>query len=268
MLKKYRKIPLILTGLAGIALLTTGFSAWVIQGTTPATTNEMVNITVGEVKDNRIKAEILSDSTFDKTVKFDSNKAGGTKIVGDGEKEDMKFGATVSISLANPSKAPTTDPDIETILANVKFDLTVNTKSANYSNYQSVTTNGIRVPGIDPSNESATTYTLSPSGDSWVTNSGTPYYWKKDNNDQTSYLRCSYDVTLDTDINKITIKFKYGFGWGSAFEYVNPCDAKFSNDTNDTNLNAALSELQNLYKINGATDLFTLTVTPSTASNN
>ena len=49
MLKKYRKIPLILTGLAGIALLTTGFSAWVIQGTTPATNNEMVNINLTPV---------------------------------------------------------------------------------------------------------------------------------------------------------------------------------------------------------------------------
>ena len=267
MLKKYRKIPLILTGLAGIALLTTGFSAWVIQGTTPATNNEMVNITVGEVEDNRIKAEILSDSTLDKTVKFDSNKQGGTKIVGDGANEDMKFGAKVSISLANPGEKPTTDPDIETILANVKFDLTVNTESTDYTDYQSVITNGIRVPGIDPNNENAKTYTLSPSGASWETNSGTPSYWKKDNSDQTSYLRCSYDVTLDKDNNKITIEFEYGFGWGSAFEYVNPCDAEFSNDEDNTNLNAALSELQNLYKINGATDLFKLTVTPSTASN-
>ncbi len=268
MLKKYKKIPLILTGLAGIALLTTGFSAWVIQGTTPATNNEMVNITVGEVEDNRIKAEILSDGTLDKTVKFDSNKQGGTKIVGDGANEDMKFGATVSISLANPGEKPTTDPDIETILKNVKFDLTVNTESTDYTDYQSVITNGIRVPGIDPNNENAKTYTLSPSGASWETNSGTPSYWKKDNSDQTSYLRCSYDVTLDKDNNKITIEFEYGFGWGSAFEYVNPCDAEFSNDENGTNLNAALSELQNLSEINGATDLFKLTVTPSTASSN
>ena len=268
MLKKYRKIPLILTGLAGIALLTTGFSAWVIQGTTPATNNEMVNITVGEVEDNRIKAEILSDDTLDKTVKFDSNKQGGTKIVGDGANEDMKFGATVSISLANPGEEPTTDPNIETILKNVKFDLTVNTKSPYYTAYQSVITKGIRIPGIDPNNESAITYTLSPSGASWETNSGTPSYWKKANSDQNSYLRCSYGVTLDTDKNKITIEFEYGFGWGSAFEYVNPCDAEFSNDENNTNLNAALLELQNLFKINGAKDLFKLTVTPSTASSN
>ena len=30
MLKKYKKLPLILTGLAGVALLTTGFATWVV----------------------------------------------------------------------------------------------------------------------------------------------------------------------------------------------------------------------------------------------
>ena len=60
MLKKYRKIPLILTGLAGIAFLTTGFSAWVIQGTNAATENNMVTIKVGTLTDKRLTTTLSS----------------------------------------------------------------------------------------------------------------------------------------------------------------------------------------------------------------
>ena len=261
MLKKYKKLPLILTGLAGIALLTTGFSAWVISSTTAASSNDMVNITVGEVTDKRV---IASLTKTEKIIKFDSNQTGGTKIKGTENSEDMVFGGTVTIGLSNPSGQPTNDTDIETILSGVKFELTENQSSSKYTAYNNAK-GYLRLPSLDPTTD-ALTYTIQPT----ETNAAgwnnaaldKTIHHQKDNADQAAYLKTSYNVSLIQDENQISVEFKFGFGWGEVFEYVNPCDAKFESDSNNTNLNAAIAALGELYKINEANDLFTLTVTP------
>ena len=114
MLKKYKKIPLILTGLAGIALLTTGFSAWVIQGTNAAKQDNMVTISVGTLTDKRLTTTL---SGLDQNVTFDSNVNGGTnRIKGTGDTEDMVFGGTVKVALSDTSSATITE-----VLTNVNF---------------------------------------------------------------------------------------------------------------------------------------------------
>lgn len=265
MLKKYKKLPLILTGLAGVALLTTGFSAWVISSTTAASSDNMVNITVGKVTDKRVKATLTTTET---DVIFDSNKVGGNKITGTVNSEDMVFGGTVTIGLSNPSEQPTTDTNIEAILSGVKFELTENQSSLKYTAYQNAK-EYLRLPSLDPSGDKLT-YTINKpaetepeSNDPW--NNATldcTIYHKKDGENQNNYLKTHYDVSLIQDKNQITVEFKFGFGWGEVFEYVNPCDASFTGDSNDTKLNAAIAALGKLHELHGATDLFTLTVTP------
>lgn len=262
MLKKYKKLPLILTGLAGVALLTTGFSAWVISSTTAASSNDMVNITVGKVTDKRVKASLTET---EKIVKFDSNQIGGTnKIKGTSANEDMVFGGTVTIGLSNPSEQPTNDTDIETILSSVKFELTENKSSLKYTAYQNAKEH-LRLPSLDPTTD-ALTYTIQPTetnATGWNNAAlDKTIHHQKDNADQPAYLKTSYNVSLNEDRNEITVVFKFGFGWGQVFEYVNPCDAKFENDSNDTNLNAAIAALGNLKELNDVNDLFTLTITP------
>lgn len=261
MLKKYKKLPLILTGLAGVALLTTGFSAWVISSTTVASDN-MVNITVGEVTDKRVKASLTAT---EKIIKFDSNKEGGTnKIKGTSANEDMVFGGTVTIGLSNPSEQPTNDTDIETILSGVKFELTENQGSSKYTAYQKAKAH-LRLPSLDPTTD-ALTYTIQPTetnATGWNNAAlDKNIHHQKNDEDQTAYLKTYYNVSLIQDENEITVEFKFGFGWGGVFEYVNPCDAKFENDSNDTNLNAAIAALGDLKELNEANDLFTLTITP------
>ena len=265
MLKKYKKLPLILTGLAGVALLTTGFSAWVISSTTPASSNDMVNITVGKVTDKRVKAT-LTDT--EKIIKFDSNQIGGTKIKGTSATEDMVFGGTVTIGLSNPSDQPTSDTDIESILSGIKFELTENQSSTFKDAYQNAK-EYLRLPSLDPSGDKLT-YTINKpaeteqeSNDPW--NNATldcTRYHKKNGVDQNNYVKTQYNVSLDQDKNTITVVFKFGFGWGEVFEYVNPCDASFTDDTGDVKLNTALAALGDLYELNEANDLFTLTITP------
>ena len=261
MLKKYKKLPLILTGLAGVALLTTGFSAWVISSTTVAS-DSMVNITVGEVTDKRVKASLTAT---EKIIKFDSNQIGGTnKIKGTSENEDMVFGGTVTIGLSNPSEQPTSDTDIETILSGVKFELTENQGSSKYTAYQKAKAH-LRLPSLDPTTD-ALTYTIQPTetnATGWNNAAlDKTIHHQKDNADQNAYLKTSYNVSLIPDENEITVVFEFGFGWGQVFEYVNPCDAKFENDSDDTNLNAAIAALGDLKELNEANDLFTLTITP------
>lgn len=261
MLKKYKKLPLILTGLAGVALLTTGFSAWVISSTTAASSDNMVSISVGEVTDKRVKATLTTTET---AVVFDSNQEGGNKITGTTKSEDMVFGGTVTIGLSNPSEQPTSDTDIETILSGVKFELTENQSSSSYSAYLNAK-QYLRLPSLDPTTD-ALTYTIQPtetSATGWNNETlDTTIYHQKNSEDQTAYLKTSYIVSLNQGENQITVEFTFGFGWGQVFEYVNPCDATFADDSNDTKLNAAIAALGELYKLNEATDLFTLTVTP------
>ena len=266
MLKKYKKLPLILTGLAGVALLTTGFSAWVIGGSiTAASSNNMVSITVGKVTDKRVKATLTTTET---AVNFDSNKEGGNKITGTANSEDMVFGGTVTIGLSNPSEQATNDTDIETILSGVKFDLTENQSSSKYTAYQNAK-KYLRLPSLDPSGDKLTytinkpTVTEQESNDPW--NNATldcTIYHKKGVENQNNYLKTQYVVSLSQDNNLITVEFKFGFGWGEVFEYVNPCDASFTDDTGDVKLNTAIEALGELYKLNEAKVLFTLTITP------
>lgn len=247
MLKKYKKLPLILTGLAGVALLTTGFSAWVISGGN-AESSQNITITVGEVTDNRplVKAELTATAT-DGKLTFDSNANGGSgPITGNADNEDMEFGGEVVISVGKG------DYKIDDVLDSVKFELAINDSAdpeAKEAFSNAITKGDILSPiTLDRSIE----YTP----ENWNNNSSEPpTNW--DENSQ--YLKTKYTVVNTGDGNQVKIGFTFGFCWGSVFKHKNPVDISSSDDVDIDDVVSALNALQSL---NGVTDLLTLTVTP------
>ena len=246
MLKKYKKLPLILTGLAGVALLTTGFSAWVISGGISATQDSMVDITVGQVNDNRIKVTL---SALDEGLQFDAPADGKGKYftAGEGSKEDMTFGATATIeynSDTHDSKA------IAELVSGLKFTLNYSTSgSAHSTAYEQCIANEYIEAPLEIGK--AFTYTTS---DSWANNStGVTTNW--DNAD--SYLKSKFVISSSTGANTISVTFQFGYSWGRAFNYKNP--VHYDGDQLDT-IVTALTTLKN--NLNEKNDLFKLTVEP------
>ena len=246
MLKKYKKLPLILTGLAGVALLTTGFSAWVISGGISTTQDNMVDITVGEVNDNRIKVTLTA---LDEDLQFDAPVGGkGTYFTaGKDSDEDMIFGATATIEYSSTTHDSTA---IAELVSGLKFTLNYSTSgSASSSAYEEcITKHYIEAPLTIGQ---AFTYSTS---DSWANNS-TGVTTNRDN--PGSYLKSKFVISSSPDNNTISVTFQFGFSWGIVFNHKNPVD--YSGDQLET-IVAALTTLRT--NLNGKKDLFKLTVEP------
>lgn len=247
MLKKYKKLPLILTGLAGVALLTTGFSAWVISGSTSeAATDNLVNITVGEVTDNRltVKAELTEEDT-DGELNFDAKEGGqGTISASEGSVEDMTFGGTVTFSVTKGNY------DIESVLDKVEFSLEFASPDGQFNSIYSnaVGANSYLLAPIEVGGKLELNKT---DAENWATSKTVSMNYTENSN----YLKYEFKVTPNLEGNIITVEFKFGYCWGSAFENKNPVELT-------ANIDSVITALNELYKLNGATDLFTLTVTP------
>lgn len=246
MLKKYKKLPLILTGLAGVALLTTGFSAWVISGGISATQDSMVDITVGQVNDNHIKVTL---SGLDEDLQFDAPAGGKGKYftAGEGSEEDMIFGATATIEYNSDTHDSTA---IAELVSGLKFTLNYSSSGSDNSTAyeQCITNNYIEAPLTIGE---AFTYTTS---DSWANNS-TGVTTNRDN--AGSYLKSKFVISSSTEDNTISVSFQFGYSWGSVFNHKNPVD--YSGDQLET-IVAALTTLRT--NLNNKTDLFKLTVEP------
>lgn len=85
--------------LATISLGTVGFSAWVINGSTPD--NQDITFSVGNVIDKTLTVSI-DDSETDGTVAFDSDGTEGNGLItGDGKKEDLTFKVVYTVTSVN-----------------------------------------------------------------------------------------------------------------------------------------------------------------------
>lgn len=247
MLKKYKKLPLILTGLAGVALLTTGFSAWVISGGISATQDSMVDITVGEVNDNRIKVTL---SELDETLQFDapSGVKGTHFSAGERSNEDMVFGATATIAYNSETNDKTS---IASLVSGLKFTLNYSETGSNSSTeYQNCLTSEYIEAPLEINKPF--TYTTS---NSWESKSdGYKTNWSNAGN----YLKTNFIINNLPDDKIITVKFQFGYSWGRLFNYANPVN--YSGSDLDSIVVPALTTLRS--NLNGKTDLFKLTVEP------
>lgn len=85
--------------LATISLGTVGFSAWVINGSTPD--NQDITFSVGNVIDKTLTVSI-DDSETDGTVAFDSDGTEGNGLItGDGGHEDLTFEVVYTVTSVN-----------------------------------------------------------------------------------------------------------------------------------------------------------------------
>lgn len=266
--KKYKKIPLVLMGLAGVALLTSGFSTWVIS-TQATETVSNINITTGEVNDNRLKAVIvpISGDTIDGSVSFDANGNSGTLIKGADttNHEDLSFGAKIQIGFAKNYKGSswTTIADssegftlntAKTYFTKLKFNfIAADTGTDKYSKYLSENSATVNsdvnnsILGFDlfkKSNE--TTYVgedITISLADLTSTTSNAIKATRDKSTQDKYIVSLSALTGSTSgsINYIEYQFIFKFGWGSFFNYKNP-----TNFSNETELPNAIRRLQGL----------------------
>ena len=254
-MKKYNKLPLVIGILAGVPLLTAGFAGWIITGSTALENQEFVDVTVGAITDNRIVTTI--DGTADKAVVFDSNAdASGSKgeLKGDGNKEDMQFGAKIKVAFTSQDSTPT--GNIGDIIKGFQFSFKANDQLKN-----ALTSNYIEFPyDIKASSSTlAVDYKVTEITD-WTKSSTGAVVAKWGAAALDSYVKTSYEYTVDTSNKFATLDFKFGFKWGTVFNSVNPCQAEFKKDT--VGLNNAISALKELHKLNDAKNLLSITVTP------
>ena len=94
-MNKKNVIGIATVSLAAVSLIGVGFASWVVGGITDTGANGTVIATVGEVTDNRVT---VTAAALDSTLKFDSDKAGGTVFVGNGDFDDMDFSFKFSVT--------------------------------------------------------------------------------------------------------------------------------------------------------------------------
>lgn len=250
-MKKYKKLPLILGSLAGVSLFTAGFAGWVIVNNQGTVADGLVDITVGEVVDKRLTATI---SEIESNIVFDSNKDGGDNgFNGTGANEDLVFGATVKVVFTDTNNVASS---IGSILNGFKFEAELTGDKV--TDFQNCLKSNYIVSPFEEFNSGTVTKTTYE-----LTTAITDYDQNKQINN--SYetgnkpvLR-NFDYSTDSVKKEATLKFKFGFNWGSVFKNVNPCETVWD-ETNT--LDKGLEALKVLYGLNGANDLLKLTITP------
>ncbi|MBR1581716.1 MAG: hypothetical protein IJ656_01655 [Bacilli bacterium] len=270
MIKKKRKLPLIVGGLAAISLLSVGFANWVLGA---QLTNQSVGnfqVVVGDVSDNRLK---MFASLSDNSVVFDAvgTSAGLISASNPEATENMTFAGTLKIGWeANVNDAGTgflegaktsynaSNKPISDAFAKVKFNLALSSESSskqsNLNNaiatYAATNNSSIVNPidltdGFEQTVSSLSTNSASPTSANWTT----------------GYVNYSLYKRVDTDGNYIEIYFTFGFGYNEFFSSLNPtqfveddANHKYIDDktVSETNYIGAISRLQNLHLLNDA----------------
>lgn len=264
MLKKYKKLPIILSGLAGVALLTTGFSTWIIQNEGSTSINN-VNVTVGTVSDRTFTIEEVTANSeayselltlsnlhttqLDKAIRFDADDSAniGTGpdktglIAGQGDEEDLNF--TVAFEITAP-----TGTSIDTIFGGLQFQLVTPEGGAAL-----ITNNHIVPPKLFNGKVSDTPSDINYANWTYVNGEGTAFNF--DENTKTSKIYVSHQISAASvaDSNAIYVVATFGFNWGTLYGNCNPvCDAYTGT------LDACVTNLTALQALNDKT--FTLNV--------
>lgn len=260
--KKYQKIPLVLMGLAGVALLTSGFSTWVIS--TQDTTNaEQITMQVGEVNDYRLKA-VVSNVGLDNSIKLDaSGVSAGSIFASEGSTQDLTFGCTVQVGLASAYNEGWKTENYNTAIEAYFNSFSINLVGASNTNdsiknayNKALETSGssASIYGFDLFKTSSTTLvgeTIS-TGQLWsgttigINTLNTP----KGNTWKDGFIK--YSVSAGAIVDNQAYReftFTFNFAWGDFFSNKNP--VQFS-PTSTKTLDEAIIRLNNLYAANDA----------------
>lgn len=277
-ISKYKRIPMVLAGLVGIGLLSTGFSTWVISAQATETVSG-ITAEVGSVSDARLKMLIESKSDVsDATDYAESAKTyGGNKFILDAAsndtttgsiqakdgKEDLSFGFVAKIGLNNRysptggepfNTKQTGDQSVTSMFS--KYSMTLSFATGNDSTKQSNFVTEVSKKAQDGEQfQFPFTYNSTERGFTAITfNKGNPTTTKSDfTNGGTAYSK-NTTVTTDTypyeviesynaDNNYITLTVKFNLAWGKWWDYLNPTN--FS-ETSSKTLETAVTNLNNL----------------------
>lgn len=199
--KKKKTYIYILSGVALVSLISVGFSTWIIDKIQGAEVGN-ISVSIGQIDDSSLRIE-LSDVEGENDldpIRFDSLSAdycsGGVITNGDGQVEKMSFKFTYT--LTSGSKFSTENK--------IKIDYTFGGHASEYINnlgkagfIDTKCIEGYSITGID----------------------GTPTSISDVFGENKLVAVNSTIEYLDTTSAKITSTFK--FGWGSEFDYQNPC---------------------------------------------
>lgn len=181
--------------LSVIALITLGFSSWILDGSINDSSQVIAN--VGMIEDNTIVAEISDDSDF--SIRFDnvSNPENGNVTNNDNQVQDMEF--TLIYTLTSPTQA----------INNSNFGVNVEISFSNDSNvYSELNSKGY----VDTSCLASYSINNLPTGNSSNYDEGIE-------NVETTITYSNYNNISNS---RVTISSKYIFKWGSAFNNDNP----------------------------------------------
>ena len=209
--KKIVMLPVIC--LSAVALATVGFSTWII-GTQDQTDSVTVSATVGTVEDKRLnfgvkigvgesEAAATSDSA---ALVFDALNDSTGSITSTVNSEIMSFYYEITIS--------STDVDLTSNVSSVIESIHVTLSD---------TSEADTFPGLISGNYIVSPFTLESDTEFISGSNLTDNYNNSTNHDNSTYVKTSYDVTVTS--TSITITGQIGFGWGSAFNYLNPSKA-------------------------------------------
>lgn len=219
---------IVVASLAAVALVSVGFSAWVITSLTP-TDKQSINLTVASTTDNSIALAVTGTPDLD--VKFDALSTDTTgDITGTSDSKcDLEFGFTFTITTKTGINVPDRLASITPT-----FDALTGLSDSITANYVvAPLTSGTALKVIE--------------NDKTVIAAGTFYDGVKTEAEPVTGFKEKYVISGDTNVYTVVATFR--FAWGSYFGGKNPseCDSAMSpvyNSHTLDNIKTALAALQ------------------------
>ena len=232
---KSKYILYTLLGLTLVSVTSVGFSSWIINNTKSDTTSDFT-ISFGDVVDNSITAELVSDEC-DLSISFDalSSELCTNEITnGDGKTEDLNYKVVFNLTRSAGTSLANTLLSFEYSDGADTFKNTLSSSTKEYINSTCLTD---------------FTYTL-PSSDK-----------TDDTNNINTAVKVSVNYTDTTYYSSCKVTCNFSFSWGNVFNDKNPCISDVKDIANQLTLfKTAYSSLSN--------NVINLTITPSLGSNN
>ena len=229
----------LLLGLAGVSLLTVGFSAWIITGLAGSIDSTQVDVSVGQAINEKMA---LSAKVTDGQLSFDAitDDTTGPIIAQNSKGEDLIF--KVEITIANALNGGDTNDFTDTFK---KSKTLLSLTCDNAEGYNLAVSNGSYIQ--TPFQQLGTTKLEIPFGEKFKEASivGDSKY----NAPANDVLKTKYTLNQAGKNNRdLKVTAEFGFAWGTEFESKNPC--LVADDQKAATYIQALSE--KVYPLNAA----------------
>lgn len=229
---KGKLIGVVAASLSAVSLMGVGFASWIINGTTPADTGN-INVEVGTIDDQRIK--VVGSPTITGQLSFDAAQDSEGKITSTANHETLSFSVNYQVEVKNSALDFKVDA---TWTPGTHMNSFLNEKSYISSPFKNSDGNDIK---LEVAGKEAKGTAGSTAPDTHVTTTG--------------FHTDAPTVSTADDVTTYTCKTTFYFGWGTAFNSMNPV---YEGGLGTDGIINALTELQSLKN-----ETFTITLTPS-----